>query len=310
MANTTFLMDALVARPAETLTWLQACFDRSCERVAVDVACAIAAVNLARDSCVRQCRASARAQAKLATAAHEGFLNVAAGLDAIASLSASALASTLDGVEDAGKVKAAFAEGRRGLQLRVTFQAVKYRRWSVESDVDVDAGGLDFKRWMDVPTLDGCQFVCAVDKDNDKDVPAACVSWPRGQRVFTVRVNVMTPVSTLLAVLHLPPEAVTVGIHGDDTATWTFTGSHIVVAYTAVSQAVEVELAVHVLGTTVFTQRLVMKWEGHICCIFFARLMWGSLLVAGTGQVHRDRPFQTWLHVGSRHSNACHGAVG
>ena len=73
MANATFLLDALVAQPAETAAWLEQCFHHSCDVVASDVASAIAAVKLARDLGIKQCRASARAQAKLATAAAEGF---------------------------------------------------------------------------------------------------------------------------------------------------------------------------------------------------------------------------------------------
>ena len=138
MANATFLLDALVASPDKTLAWLEQCFQDSCERVATDVASAITALKLARELHVKQCRASARAQAKPATAAVEGFRNVAAGLDTIASLCASAMAAPVDGVE------AALEEGRRGRTLHLNFQAVYRRHWSVESDVNADAGGLDF----------------------------------------------------------------------------------------------------------------------------------------------------------------------
>ena len=95
----------------------------------------------------------------------------------------------------------------------LALQAVSDHCWLAGLDVvDADAGGLDFKRWVDTVALDGRQFVCAVDNDNG-------LTLPRGQHSFTARVNVITPDSTVLAVLHLPAGAVTVGIHGDDTAT-------------------------------------------------------------------------------------------
>ena len=244
-------------------TLLEKCFQDSCDAVATDVASAIAAVNLACDLGIKHCRALVHTAAKLATAAVEGFRNVAAGLDSIASLCASAMATTVDSIE--ASFAAALEEGRRARQLHLNFQAVNHRRWLAELDVDADAGGLDFKQCVDVPSLDGCQFVCAVDKDKD-------LTWPRGQRAFTVRVDVMTPYSALVAALHPPPDAVTVGIHGDDTATWTCAqrpdGCGIVVAYTAGLQAAEVELTVHVyvLGTAVFTHRLVME-----CICMFLR---------------------------------------
>ena len=253
MASSPFLIDALVAQPAETAAWLERCLHDSCDAVACDVASAIAALKLARDLALKQCRASARSQAKLGAAAAEGCRNAAAALDAIASLCGSA------SLEAA--ITAALEEGRRGRTLHLNFQPVHCHR-RLDVDVDADAGGLDFGQWVDIAALDGCQFVCAVNKD--KNVPA------RGQRAFTVRVDVMAPDSTLVATLHLPPDAVAINIHGDDAATWTWTctDSRIVVAYTAAPQAAEVAHTVHVyvLGTAVFTQRLVMDCAFACLC--------------------------------------------
>ena len=265
MENRGFLLDALLTCPAETSAWLQTCTEDSCERVAADVASAITSLKLAQESGVRQCRASVRTAAKFVTASREGLRNVAAALDAIASLCASALASSHE-IEAA---KAALEEGRRGRTLASDLQQAAKPCWSAELDVDADAdaGGPDFKQWADIVALDGRQFVCAVDNDRGKDT--ACATWARGQHSFIVRVNVMTvDLKKILAVLHLPPDAVTVGIHGDDTATWTCAqhpdGRGVIATYTAAPQAVEVELTVHVLRTAVFTQRLVMEWEGRI----------------------------------------------
>ena len=166
-------------------------------------------------------------------------------------------------------VKAGLAEGRRARQLVLALQPVRCRSCSVELDVDVDVngGGLDdhyFRQWVDIAALDGCQFACVVGNDKGKGV-----TWPRGQHSFTLQANVMMPDSTqIVAALHLPPEAVKVVIHGDDTATWTCAqhpdGRSIIATYTAASQAAEVELTVHVLGTAVFTQRLVMNSRLHV----------------------------------------------
>ena len=94
------------------------------------------------------------------------------------------------------------------------------------------------------------------------DTPEARATWPLCQCAFTVHVNVTAVDSALVAVLHPPPDAVTVTVHGDEAATWTYTDSRIVVTCTAASQAAEVDATVHVyvLGTAVFTQRLVMAW--------------------------------------------------
>ena len=100
MANATFPLDALVASPPESLAWLEQCFQDSCDAVASDIASAIAAVNLARDLAIKQCRTSARAHAKSVTATHEGLRNVAVALDAIASLCAS---TSVDDAEAAVK---------------------------------------------------------------------------------------------------------------------------------------------------------------------------------------------------------------
>ena len=134
--------------------------------------------------------------------------------------------------------------------------------WSADSDmnVDADAGGLDFGQWVDIVALDGCQFACVVDKGKDKDN----FSWPRGRHSFTLHASAMTPDSALPAKFWLPPDAVAIHIHGDDAAACTWTcaqhpdGRGIVATYTAASQAAEVQLTVHVFGTAVFTQRLVM----------------------------------------------------
>ena len=255
MANATFLLDALVAQPAETVAWLERCLHDSCDAVASDVASAITALKLARDSCARQTRALVRTAAKFVTASREGLRNVAAALDAIASLCGSALASS-HGIE------AALEEGRRGCHLVLELQQAANPCWSADSDmnVDADAGGLDFGQWVDIVALDGCQFACVVDKGKDKDN----FSWPRGRHSFTLHASATTPDSTLPAQFWLPPDAVAIHIHGDDTAACTWTcaqhpdGRGIVATYTADPQAAKVELTVHVLGTAVFTQRLVM----------------------------------------------------
>ena len=264
MATATFLLDALVASPTETLAWLEQCCADSCELVAMGVASVIVAMNVARESDITQCRALARAQTKLATATLEGLRNVAAGLDAIASLCASATASTpANNVEAA---TAALAEGRRGrrlvLDLQADWDAMPNHCWSTLSLTDVGALDVYFNQWVDVPTLDGCQFICVVCKDKYVHMPAEC--WPRGQRAFTLRVNVITVRSKeILAALRLRPDAVAVAVHGDDTATWTCAQCPdecgILVTYTAASQVAEVELTVHVLGTAVYKCRLVSR---------------------------------------------------
>ena len=260
MATATFLVDALVAQPAETAAWLEQSLHSSCDAVASDVASAITALKLARDLGIKQCRASALAQTKLGTAAVEGSRNVAAGLDAIASLCGSALTSS----HEIKAAKAALEEGRRGRHLVLELQQAANPCWSADSDMnvdaDADAGGLDFGQWVDVQILDGCQFACVLDKGKDKDN----FSWPRGRHSFTLHASATTPDSTLPAQFWLPPDAVAIHIHGDDAATCTWTcaqhpdGRGIVATYTAASQAAEVELTVHVFGTAVFTQRLVM----------------------------------------------------
>ena len=256
MANTTFLLDALVVQPAETLAWLQVCCDHSCDAVASDVASAMTALNLTRDLGIKQCRTSARAQAKLATAALEGLRNVAAALDAIASLCASAMAASADSAEAA--FAAALEEGRRARHLVLALQGVHCHGWSVESDVNADVGelGLHFQQWVDIAALAGCQLACVVDQDKDKGL-----TWPRGQHSFTLHANVMTPDLTTLPTFWLPHGAVTVDIHGDDRATWTCAqhqdGCGVVITYTAAWECAEVQLTVHALGAAMFTQRLV-----------------------------------------------------
>ena len=258
MANATFLLDALVAQPAESAAWLERCLHDSCDAVATDFASVITALKLARDSCARQTRALVRTAAKFVTASREGLRNVAAALDAIASLCGS---TPVGDVEAA--IAAALEEGRRARQLALDLQQAANPCWSADSDMnaDADAGGLDFGQWVDIVALDGCQFACVVDKGKDKDKG---LTWPRGRHSFTLHANAMTPDSALPAKFWLPPDAVAMNIHGDDTATCTWTcaqhpdGRGIVATYTAASQAAEVQLTVHVFGTAVFTQRLVM----------------------------------------------------
>ena len=304
MANTTFLLDALVASPAETLAWLKVCCAHSCDLVATDVSSAVATVNLAHNLGIKQCRALAHTEAKAIAAARESCRNVAAGLDAIASLCASAMSA-----QDVQGIKPALEEGRRGRQLVLALQPVKHRCWLAGLDADAggrelklegisvgvgagpdDAVALDvyFKQWVDVPTLDGYQFVCVVDKGKDP----AC--WPRGQHSFTLHVNVMAVDSTLVAVLRLPPEAAAVAMHGDDTATWTCAqhpdGFGIEITYTAAAQAAEVEIAVYALGAAVFYRRLVSACEVRVCMHARAQFICFGRRV-GIWQVRRDRHF-------------------
>ena len=161
MENAGLLLDALVASPVRTLERLEQHCHHSCQVVGMDVSSAIGALRLARESGVRRCHTLVNTTAKFVAAVREGFRNAAAGLDAVASLCASAMA-----FHDAGAAKAALAEARRERQLVSDLQAatdVRSHYWAVDVH---DAGVLEhhFKQCVDVPIFHDCQFVCEVDK--------------------------------------------------------------------------------------------------------------------------------------------------
>ena len=290
-----FLREALVTSPVETSAWLQMCCANSCDVVATDVASAIAAVRLAREFSATQCRASARAQAKLATAAVEGLRNVVAGLDAVTSLCASAMASA----DNAKATNAGLEEARRACQLVLDLQSATdglHHPWSVAGlDVDLhgqvgaastlervelaDAGvllELHFKRWLDVlPSNDDCRFTCVVDKGNVH----AC--WPRGRHSFTLHANATVwstfdglesaAHSEFMAPFTLLAQHVQVSVDGDPTATCTLAQHSdecgVIATYTADPKPDQVEITVHVLGSAVCKRRLVIVVECAFACI-------------------------------------------
>ena len=291
METTGFLLHALTTSPTETLERLEKCCADSCDAVATDTSCFIGAFKLAH----RQCGASVRTAAKSITALREGLRNVAAALDAMASLCASAMVS-----DDVEAVKAALEEGRRGRQLLLNLQAANdavYHHWvSAELDAgvevceiaDVGASESHLRQWVDVATLNDCQLVCEVN--TCKPNRAACL--PRGRHSFTLYASLRpkhwcwhgrsegSDESELFTIFPLPPDEVVVNFHGDDTATWSCTrhpdGCGVVVDYTASPEPDRVEITVHVLGSAFYNQRMVNSyWHLLRLCLFGGALCCG-----------------------------------
>ena len=276
MESTGFLLHSLITSPVETLEMLEMCCAESCDLVAMDVSSAIATVKLAHAAGVRQCGASVQTATKSIAAVREGFGNVAAALNAAASLCASAMA-----FEDVEAVKAAVEEGRRGRQLLQNLQAVSHQHWVSEME---DVGGLEthFKQLLDLPTLNDCELVCQVDKDK----PNRAARLPRGRHSFTLHINVMVcpersegcEEEQFVALFPLLPDDVVVNIRGDATATWACTQHPdefgVVVDYTASPEPDSVEITAHVLESFVCNQTLVNSLVCFVCV--YAVALWAS----------------------------------
>ena len=272
MEGAGLLLHALITSPAETLERLEKCCADACNLVATDASSFISAFKLAHEAGARQCGASVNKTAKFIAAVREGLRNVAAALDAIASLCVSAMA-----FQDVEVVKAAVEEGRRGRQLLLSLQAaneaVYHHHWVSEM---ANVGGLEhhLKQCVDVPTFGDCELVCEVDKGK----PNRATRLPRGRHSFTLHANVMrrpkhwrwperpevlevSDASEHLTVFPLLPDEVAVDIHGDATVMWTCTqhpdGCGVVVDYAASPEPASVEIVVQVLGSVVYNQSLV-----------------------------------------------------
>ena len=240
------LLDALVARPEEMLERCERFCDGTCKVLATDAARVAHELKLAHRLQVKTFADSVASTIKSMEAAREGFKNVSAGLDAVASLCACALRT-----DDAEELLAVLAEAKRGAQQVLALDDACVSQWR-PSMVQFGMPLEPVKQWVDVPEFDGQRLICKFDN--------AAAALPRGQHSFVMHLRVATDVAWLDA-FPLLPEDVSVHLSGDPSGTWAAEqhpdGCGITVTYVAAMAPKKVEIAVHAFGTVFYRQHLV-----------------------------------------------------